>query len=210
MGLIETAFALDPVTLAAFMAASVVLYLTPGADMMFTIACGLQGGARAGMAAAVGISAGVLTHVILAAAGLAALMAAYPAALVVIRYAGAAYLLWMAWQAWTEPPDVDSPRKGRRSATQAILRGYVTNMLNPKVALFILAFLPQFTDPAIGPVWQQILLLGALLAAGGLVTDGAYGLFAGALAARVRRYAKTMNRVSALLYTAIAARLAAG
>lgn len=201
------ALAMDPWTIAAFMGASVLLYLTPGADMMFTVASGVSGGPRAGVAAAAGISTGVLCHVLMAAAGLAALFAASPVMLDVVRYAGAAYLIWLAWTTWRDPGDV-TERKGRADIWRAYRRGFVTNILNPKVALFILAFLPQFTDPALGPVWQQILILGLILAIGGFVTDGLYGVFAGVMAGRIRRNAKLMNKISAVLFGGLAARLA--
>lgn len=198
--------AFDPVSLAAFMGAAVVLYLTPGADMMFTIASGISGGARAGVAAAAGISLGVLAHSALAAAGLAALIAAAQAAFDAIRFGGAAYLAFLAWRAW-HAPTTGGPGGGQADAWAAFRRGFLTNMLNPKVALFVLAFLPQFTDPALGPVGGQILWLGGLLAVGGFLTDGAYGLFAGALAARLKRSARALNRISAILFGGLAARL---
>ncbi len=199
--------AMDPVTLATFVGAAFILYLTPGADMMFTIASGVAGGARAGVAAALGISAGVLVHVLLAAAGLAALVAASPVMLDVIRWIGAAYLLWLAYQSWTAPVDLER-QQGRSAIWQAASRGFITNMLNPKVGLFVLAFLPQFTDPALGPIGAQIIALGVLLAIGGFITDGLYGIFAGLMAARVRRSAGLLNRISAVIFGGLAARLA--
>lgn len=204
--MIATLIALDPVTIAAFMGAALVLYLTPGADMMFTVASGIAGGPRAGLAAAAGISLGVLAHTAIAAAGLAAVLIAYPAAYDAIRYAGAAYLAVLAWQSWRDTGTA-ADRRGRADVARAFRRGFLTNVLNPKVALFVLAFLPQFTDPAIGPVWQQILWLGLFLAIGGIVTDGAYGLFAGALADRLKRSSATMNKITAILFGGLAARL---
>ncbi len=205
--MIDTLFAMDLWTFTAFIGAAFVLYLTPGADMMFTIASGVSGGPRAGLAAAAGISLGVLAHVIMAAAGLAVLVAASPATLVIIRYAGAVYLLWLAWSSWhdTENP---AERKGQADITRAFRRGFVTNILNPKVALFILAFLPQFTDPLIGPVWQQIIILGVALAIGGFITDGAVGVFSGVLADKIRQRARVMNKISAVIFAALAIRLA--
>ncbi|KMK68719.1 LysE family translocator [Puniceibacterium sp. IMCC21224] len=205
--MIETALGMEFWTIVTFMGASMLLYLTPGADMMFTIASGVSGGPRAGVAAACGISLGVLVHVMMAAAGLAALVAASPATLDVVRYAGAAYLAWLAWKAWTDTGALPE-RAGRADILRAFRRGFVTNILNPKVGLFVLAFLPQFADPAIGPVWHQIIILGSLLTLGGVVTDGLYGIFAGLLAARVRRNARRMNRISAVIFGGLAARLA--
>lgn len=205
--MLETLFAMDPWTIAAFVGASFLLYLTPGADMMFTIASGVSGGPRAGLAAAVGISLGVVTHVLAAAAGLAVLVAASPVLLDVVRYAGAAYLAWLAYASWTADPNLEK-RKGRSEAWRAFRRGYLTNIMNPKVILFILAFLPQFTDPAAGPIWHQIVILGTMLGIGGILTDGAYGVFAGLAAEKVRKSAGTMNRISAIIFGGLAARLA--
>jgi len=204
--MLETLFAMDPLVIGAFMAAAVVLYLTPGADMMFTLASGIAGGPRAGLAAAVGISTGVMVHVIVAAAGLAVLLVTHPAAYTAIRLIGAAYLLYLAWTSWHAKGGL-SAQVGRGNVWRAFRRGFLTNILNPKVALFVLALLPQFTVPAIGPVWHQIIILGAFLAMGGVVTDGAYGVFAGLLAKRLTRASNAMNKVSAVLFGGLAARL---
>jgi len=204
--MVETLLSMDPWTVAAFMAAALVLYITPGADMMFTVASGIRGGPRAGVAAAAGISFGVLVHTMLAAAGLAVLLTTYPAAYDAVRYAGAAYLAWLAWQSWRAGNA--EPREGRAQVWHAFRRGLITNILNPKVALFVLAFLPQFADPAAGPLSHQILWLGLFLATGGIITDGAYGLFAGLLADRLRRSAGFMNKLSAVVFGGLAVRIA--
>lgn len=205
--MIDTLFAFETTTLLTVMGASILLYLTPGADMMFTIASGAAGGPRAGLTAAAGISLGVLLHVVLAAAGLGALVTAYPLAYDAIRYAGAAYLLYLAISMWLADPDA-SPVAGAARMRRAFGRGFLTNILNPKVGLFVLAFLPQFADPAIGPVWQQILILGAILGLGGLLTDGLIGLLAGTFAAWLTRSARIMNRIAAAVFGGLAARLA--
>jgi len=205
--MLNTLLAMDPWAILTFVGASFLLYLTPGADMMFTIASGVAGGPRAGLAAAAGVALGVLSHVVAAAAGLAVLVAASPVMLDGVRYAGAAYLAYLAYASWTADPDLET-RKGRADVWRAFRRGYLTNIMNPKVILFILAFLPQFTDPAIGPVWHQIVLLGAILGIGGILTDGAFGVFAGLAAERVRKSAGTMNKVAAVIFGGLAARLA--
>lgn len=197
--------AIDPLTLWTFLGAGVMLNLTPGADVLFATASGLRGGWRAGVAAAAGVSLGSLVHTALAAVGLAALIAASPLAYDAIRYAGAAYLLWLAVRTWRAGPP--APGTGAARLDRAVMRGFVTNVLNPKVALFILAFLPQFTDPAIGPVWAQILLLGALFSATGLVITGGYGALAGLASARLSRMARPLNRLAAVVFGAIALRM---
>lgn len=205
--MIETLLSFEISTLIAFMGASVVLYLTPGADMMFTIASGAAGGPRVGLAAAAGISLGVMTHVAIAVAGVAALILAYPAAYDAIRWVGVAYLVFLAVQMWRADPTIEEV-SGSAAIWRAFRRGFLTNILNPKVALFVIAFLPQFTDPANGPIWQQIVWLGVFLVAGGFIFDGAYGVFAGYLANRIRRSAGVMNKLAALIFGGLAARLA--
>lgn len=207
MSLLQTALAMDPVTIVAFMGAALILYLTPGADMMFTLATGISSGPKAGFAAACGISLGVLTHALIAAIGIAALFAATPLAFDAIRLAGAAYLGWLAWNSWRTHSHGSGPKQASHIRT-AFRRGFITNMLNPKVALFVLAFLPQFTDPAIGPVSHQIIILGLLLATGGVITDGAYGIAAGRLAHRLRNTGSAMNRISGAVFATLAARIA--
>lgn len=205
--MVETLFSFEAATLIAFMGACFVLYLTPGADMMFTIASGAAGGPAVGVAAAMGISLGVLVHVSLAAAGLSALILAYPAAYDVVRYVGAAYLLYLAVQMWRSSP-VEQAVGGARRMRRAFARGFLTNILNPKVALFVLAFLPQFADPALGPVWKQIIVLELLLTLGGIVTVGTIGALAGALSERIRKSATVMNKVASVIFGGLAARLA--
>ena len=205
--MIELALSIPLLTYATFMGAALWLYLTPGADMMFTIASGMRGGARAGVAAAAGISLGVLSHVVIAAAGLAVLLLAYPIAYDAIRYAGAAYLAWLAWKSWRDTSEPEA-RAGRAEMARAFRRGYVTNILNPKVALFVLAFLPQFADPALGSVPQQIIILGILLTVGGFVSDGLIGMFAGFAATQMRRASKWMGKASALVFGGLAVRIA--
>ena len=121
--MIETLLNMDPWLITTFVGASVVLYLTPGADMMFVIASGVKGGPKAGVAATAGIILGVLCHVTLAAAGLAVLIASTPVALDVIRYAGAAYLAWLAWHSWRAESRTDE-REGRADLWRAFRRGF--------------------------------------------------------------------------------------
>ncbi len=205
--MLDTLFAMDPVLLMTFVGASVLLILTPGADMMFAIASGMSGGAKTGIAAAAGISLGTLFHASLAAAGLAAIVATSPVALDIARYVGAAYLAYLAYKTWRAPA-TEGARIDRQNLFTAFQRGFVTNVLNPKVILFILAFLPQFTDPASGPIWHQIMILGVLFSSETMIFKTVYGVSAGAMASRVKRHAKTMNKISAIVFGGLAARLA--
>lgn len=203
--MIGTWAAMDWGVLAAFLSAGVLLNLTPGSDVLFAAASGMAGGARAGIAAASGVAIGGLLHTALAALGVAALLAASPLAFSALRYAGAAYLLFLAWRAWSAPPP--APERGTKDLRAAFRRGMLTNLLNPKVALFILAFLPQFTDPALGPVWHQILLLGGLFSITGFFVTAGYGALAGTLRRVPLGAARRLNRVSAMVFAALALRL---
>lgn len=197
----------DAATLVSFLGAGLLLNLTPGADVMFAMASGARGGVRAGVAAAFGVSLGCLFHVALTAAGVAALLRATPAAFDALRYAGAAYLVVLAVRAWRADPS-PTGEGGAATLGRAVLRGALTNVLNPKVALFILAFLPQFADPARGPVWTQLLALGGLFAATGFAVTGLYGAAGGALRSWLASRARLLNRISAAVFAGLAARLA--
>ncbi len=192
--------------LLAFVLAGLVLNLTPGADVLFAVASGLSGGPAVGAAAGVGVALGGLWHMGLAAAGIAALIAAHPQALAVLKWGGAAYLLYLGWSCWRAPLRSDAA-KGAVTPRRALIRGFVTNALNPKVALFVLAFLPQFTDPARGPVWMQIVALGLIFTATGTLVTVGYGVLAGyggrALGARMG----VLNRVAGVVFVGLAARI---
>jgi len=192
--------------LATFLVAGLLLNLTPGADVMFATACGVAGGPRAGALAGIGVGLGGLWHAGLAAAGVSALIAATPMMLDAIRWAGAAYLLWLAWSAWTTPAGPGGA--GVAHPLRALGRGALINALNPKVALFVLAFLPQFTVPGIGPVWQQILLLGGLFALTGMAVTGGYGMLAGVMGRHLAARMRGLNRLAALVFAGLAGRLA--
>ena len=202
----EVLTSFDPALLLAFIGAGLLLNFTPGADFVFISASGIAGGPRIGMAAGIGVLIGVAVHIVSAAAGVSALLLAYPATYDAIRYAGAAYLVYLAIQAWRASGEVGEGRAAP-SVKAAIQRGFVTNVLNPKTALFIFAFIPQFTDPAIGPVWMQILILGTIFMVNGFIfamcLGTAAGLFADALRARIQ----FLNKVTAILFFGLAARL---
>lgn len=202
----ETALAIPFWTYVAYVAAVVVLLATPGPNMMFCVACGMKGGARAGIAAGAGAAAGMVIQTALVAVGVASLVMASPVAFDVLRYGGAAYLLWLAWESWNAGDDLER-RLGRRESLRAFFRGLVTNLTNPKVILFMVALLPQFADPAIGPVGVQIMIFGLIQAVLTVLFDGTYGALAGYLAAKMRKGSKVMNRISAIVFGALAARL---
>jgi threonine/homoserine/homoserine lactone efflux protein len=206
--MIDLIQAFPPDRLLAFLLAGIVLNLTPGADVVFATANGLAGGPRTGAIAGLGVGLGGLWHVGLAAAGVSALIAAHPTALTVLQAVGAGYLLWLAWQSWhARPQGIDALRL---TTGQAIWRGFVTNALNPKVILFVLAFLPQFVDPAIGPVAGQILFLGAVFTLTGTVITCGYGALAGWLGHALGPRLGLLNRIAAVMFAGLALRLAYG
>ena len=195
-----------------FITTALVLNATPGVDMLFTLSRTLQHGWRTGMAAALGITAGCVVHTIAAALGLAALLAASALAFTAIKWLGAAYLLWLAWgmlRAATrdaEPALASSPRA---PWTRVLAQGFLTNVLNPKVALFFLALLPQFISADAPDKTAAFLFLGAVFIAG-----GALFLFAlVALAHRMRAFGasrvtrRVLNAIGGALFAALAVRL---
>ena len=200
--------------LLAFLAASLALNFTPGADMAYVVARSLAQGRKAGLVSALAITAGCCVHVGLATIGLAALLAQSPLAFRVLQYAGAAYLVFIAWRLLRSAPD---ERQGAAAAAASLgrifLQGVVTNVLNPKVALFILAFLPQFVDPARGPAWAQMLLLGGLFCISGTIVNGAIALMAARAGRAVGgsgRATRWLRRASAGILALLALRIALG
>lgn len=178
-------------TLAAFAFASLLLILFPGPAMLFLVARGAAGGRRVGVMSALGVESATATFVVATALGLTAVLATSALALSVVRYVGAAYLVWLGIgvlrsrgaTTTIEAPTIAGPQSDWTSWRQ----GYVVGIANPKVALFFLAFFPQFLDPARGSATGQILVLGALFVAIGLVFDVSYGALAGVISSRLSR-----------------------
>ncbi len=166
---ISGAMPVDPSLLAGYLIACLILVVTPGPDMAFVLGQTLSGGARRGWAATAGVYAGVGVHILLAALGVAALVAANPALFNALRIAGATYLLWLGAQAIRAALRAPTPDGAAAapaiSLGAAFRQGFVTNLLNPKVGLFFLAFVPLFVDPGRSPAWLQMLILGPLLPA---------------------------------------------
>lgn len=160
---------IEPAAFFAFWAGAIILNLTPGPDMALTLASTARGGVRAGLMAALGIVVGSFVWAALTAGGVAALLAASATAMFVIRTLGAVYLLYLAVMTWRkrrEPISID----GNVDAAGAFRAGLLTNLFNPKVGLFFLAFLPAFVSADNGPLWTQIFALGALFSlSGGVV-----------------------------------------
>ena len=198
---------IEPALLLAFIPAALALNLTPGADMMFCLAQGLRGGPRPAIAASAGISTGSMVHVLLAGLGLGALVSAFPWLFGAIRWVGAAYLLWLAWRTITSPIAAEDLPPARPS--RAFRDGVVVNLSNPKVILFILAFVPHFITPE-APVLPQFLILGSILAIGGFVINGLVGVFAGGIGRRLLanpRAERGLRYASATIFAGLAARI---
>ena len=194
-------------TFALFAAASLALLVVPGPAVLFIVTRSAEQGRRVGLASVAGVHVGTVVHVVAAAAGLSALLVSSAAAFSVVKYAGAAYLVLLGLSrllgrtraAAGGPPST-------ASAGRAFRQGVVVNVLNPKTALFFLAFLPPFLDPARGPLFVQVLLLGMTFITLGLLSDGAYAVLASYLARRWRRRtraARLGERASGLVYVGL-------
>ena len=194
----------DPLTLMAFVPAALALNLTPGADMMFCLGQGLRFGPKASVAASAGISLGGMVHVTLAGMGLGALVAALPWAFDVIRWVGVAYLLWLAFQTLRGA----GAQQSRAVPPSAFRGALVVSLTNPKVILFVLAFVPQFVVPEAGPVLLQFLIFGAVLSLGGFIINALVGIFASGLGRKLARGGQALRLISSGIFVALAARLA--
>ena len=183
----------DLPTLGLFLAATAVLLLVPGPSVLFIVARTLEHGRRGGLVSMLGVESGALLHVLAATAGLSALVATSPNTLLAIKLAGAAYLLYMGVRALRRPPELALEHGPARHLFR---QGLVVDALNPKTAMFFLAFLPQFIDPSAGSVAGQTLVLGLCFVALATLSDGGYALLAGAVAERVRRSPRARARLS--------------
>ena len=202
----------DPVQLLLFLPAALALNLTPGSDMLFCLAQGMKSGPRAGVAASLGIATGALIHSLLAAFGLAALLAANPLAFEVLRWAGVAYLLYLAVKTLRAGPGgPDLPQRQAGTAFKAWRDGILVNLFNPKVAVFILALVPQFVDPARGATVLQFLIFCAILTINGTVINALVGSFSGSLGKLLtssRRAKRTFDYLCGAIFLGLAAKLA--
>ncbi|MDB5942126.1 MAG: LysE family translocator [Ramlibacter sp.] len=189
-----------PDQLLLFIVAGLLLNLTPGPDVLYIVGNALKSGARAGIVAAFGITAGCFVHIFAAAVGVSALLAASATAFTLLKWVGAAYLVWVGIRMLrsSAPAPVElaaaAPGGAHSPELRAIFfRGFATNALNPKVALFFLAFLPQFIGPAIEHKSLAFLLLGLLFNFNGLFVNIGWGLAAAWLSARVGAVRKGMH-----------------
>jgi threonine/homoserine/homoserine lactone efflux protein len=195
-----------------FMAATLALNLAPGPDMVYVSTRSVSQGRRAGIISALGIAAGCGVHTLAIASGLAALLSAVPIAYEIVRWAGAAYLIWLGLQSLRSGTGLARDTQSPPLDGWAVFRqGMITNVLNPKVALFFLAFLPQFVDRANGSVVLQILALGCLFNLSGTAVNVGVACLASSMRgwlAPGRRAERVFRWLSGTVFIALGLRLA--
>lgn len=197
----------DQATLMLFTAAALILVVTPGPAVIYIIARSVDQGRLAGLLSVLGIGIGTLIHVAAAALGLSALLVSSAAVFNLVKYLGAAYLMYLGVRKLMEsdqPLDLASTEP--QALSSVFVQGIMVNVLNPKVALFILAFLPQFIDTSRGPAATQVLLLGTLLVTVGFLSDGTYALLAGSAGSwlkRNRAFARSQRYIAGGSYIAL-------
>ncbi len=194
-----------------FLTAALTLNLTPGNDMMYVLGQSIKGGARSGVAASFGIATGSLIHLVLVALGIAVVLSHYPAVFDTIRWAGAAYLVWIAYKTLTTPIGHLVAGDERRSSFAAWRDGVLVNSFNPKTIVFMFAFLPPFIRPENGMPLLQLFILGMIFNIGGTAINCVVAAFAGSIGdklSRSLRIARGFSIVSASLFLVLAARMA--
>ncbi|MGZ5037946.1 MAG: LysE family translocator [Usitatibacter sp.] len=201
-------------SLGLYVAASLALIATPGQDMIYVITRSLAQGRAAGVCSALGVSLGILVHTALAALGVGAILHASESLFLALKLAGAAYLVYLGLRLALSSASAIPDGRGAVPLSRAALirQGILSNVTNPKIALFFFAFLPQFVDPASGHATRELVSLGVLYAALALPVKSAVALAAGSLAQRAVRHPsalKWMNRAGGAVLVALGLRLAA-
>ena len=202
----------DYTTLALFTSASVLLVLAPGPDNIFVLTQSALKGKLVGIVVTLGLCTGLIVHTSAVALGIAALFQASALAFNLFKYAGAAYLLYLAWGAFRAGATTLEGREAKETSLwRFYLRGIIMNVTNPKVSIFFLAFLPQFTNPAKGSLPLQLIVLGLLFILATIVVFGAISLLAGMLGQWLRRSERAqvlLNRVAGAVFAGLALKLA--
>lgn len=201
-------------TLLTFLAASALVTVAPGPDNLMVLSVGVSRGRSAGMGFGLGCAIGCFTHTLWATLGIGAVVLASESAFTFLKMLGAAYLVHIGVMAWRHAGAMAlarlDPTRSESIGAQ-VRRGFVANAINPKVALFFIAFLPQFVDPTRGLVWPQMLLLGGLFAAQTVVIFGGLGWFAGSIGARLQRQPRLavwLDRCAGTIFIGLALHLA--
>jgi threonine/homoserine/homoserine lactone efflux protein len=186
----------DGSTLLLFVGASLALLAIPGPAVIYVVTRSLDQGRAAGIVSVLGVETGTFAYALAAAAGLTGLIAASEVGFTVVKYAGAAYLVYLGVRKLLERDEPQEPSSSARSGLY--LRGVLVQLLNPKIAIFFLAFLPQFVDSSGGPVALQILVLGTIFTLLAVLSDGAYVLLAAAVGGWLRTGVRARRRLAKL------------
>ncbi len=195
----------DSTTLWVFAGAALALLAIPGPAVLYIVVQRAEQGPRVGPAAVAGVHLGTLVHVAAATAGLSAIIVASALAFSVVKYAGAVYLVYVGVKRLLGRDEVVEDEVPTRSLRSAFTRGAVANVLNPKTALFFLAFLPQFVDADRGAVWSQALILGLVFVALGIVSDSLYAVAAGTTGGLIRRRRSALRYGSGVVFIGLGA-----
>lgn len=202
---------IDLATLAVFSGSVLLLLLSPGPNMAFVISHGVSYGWRGGVAAGLGIGVADLLLTALTATGVTALVASWPPAFDLIRYAGVVYLLWLAFKTLQKKPSLDTAQVVRVRLGGVFMRAMLNSLLNPKALLFFMVFLPQFVHPEQGPIALQLVVLGLVLTSVSVVFHILLGVFGGVLRRRLASrspYARLQALGLAAVLILLAVRLA--
>jgi threonine/homoserine/homoserine lactone efflux protein len=194
-----------------FLVAALALNLAPGPDMLYVIGRSVGQGRKAGIVSSLGVFVGCWVHILAAAFGIAALLRSSPMAFNTVRYAGAAYLIYLGIRMLAQKADLASQQLKPESLASMFRQGAITNVLNPKVAIFFLAFLPQFIDARRGSVALQIVLLGLIFNVGGTLVNLAVAYAGGTLGELLRRnqaIARWQRRFTGMIFIGLGMRLA--
>lgn len=193
--------------LLAFLLASFLLWITPGTDTMYILTRSVSQGRRAGILSAMGVSSGILIHTVFAAFGLSAILATSAWAFATIKFAGAAYLIYLGFQAWLKKtPLFSSAEASDMSRWQTYRQGIISNVLNPKVAIFFLSFLPQFVDPNTNFGALSFLVLGLLFVTGGTIWCLLVATFAASATQAIRQnkeFSVWLEHFTGIVYIAL-------
>jgi threonine/homoserine/homoserine lactone efflux protein len=195
-------------TFVVFAGVSLAVLLFPGPAVIYIVTRGATQGRTAGLVSMLGVEAGNLVHVFAAAVGLSAILASSAEAFTVVKYLGAAYLVYLGVRALLDGEDEQAGGRGGARRSRLFSQGVVIAVLNPKTALFFLAFLPQFVEPGHGAAWLQIGTLGILFVVLAVITDGAYALAAsgiGGLIRGSRRARAALRQASGTVYITLGA-----
>ncbi len=199
---------LDPDVLIPFVVASAILVAIPGPAVLYIVSTGIARGRGSALASMAGIETGAMVHVLAATVGLSALVTSSALAFSVLKYAGAAYLILLGIRTLRAGVTVELAPRAEVSNLRSYGRGVVVNVLNPKVALFFLAYLPQFVDPRRGSVAFQLVTLGLVFVTVAILIDSVYALSSGTIGSLLQRrpiFARAQNRVAGVTYIALGA-----